>query len=382
MASNYINAQLSPNELMLLENLPQNISSALNDTRVQPSAKADDRLNDAVRMNNLNAKRNLTFDDRYTKQKHLTPYNIGIQKDLKLFGYDLFTGLPYSYFFNEEVALPEDYVLQIGDLLEFQVYGMGNMTDGVVNELRVTQNGMINLPYIGTIKAQGKKISSLNSEVKSEFLKRYPGSMSYLSVTSTSLISVFLSGEVISPGAYAIRNLSRITNLLSMAGGMKDSASLRYITVTRIDGTIYEIDLYKLLIDPDGTVLDISLRNGDIINVPIAKRQVAVMGAVKREGVYEIKSNESFDDLIKYAGGLKPYASSSGLYIHKDGALNFSNIASPPKDFEIEDGSILYQNFDQKFSTSSVEIIGLTNSLSLFDVNENTKLSNLIDFDS
>ena len=75
------------------------------------------------------------------------------------------------------------------------------------------------------------KFSDLKDVVSEEFSFRFPGSSPYLTILNTALISVVLTGEVMAPGTYSIRNLTRVTNLLNVAGGLNTNASLREIII-------------------------------------------------------------------------------------------------------------------------------------------------------
>ena len=62
------------------------------------------------------------------------------------------------------------------------------------------------------------------------------------------------------------------------------------------------IDFYSFL--NKGLMTDnLGLRDQDVIRFPVYNKRVAIAGTVKRPATYELKDNETLNDLIEYAGG-------------------------------------------------------------------------------
>jgi protein involved in polysaccharide export with SLBB domain len=68
-----------------------------------------------------------------------------------------------------------------------------------------------------------------------------------------------------------------------------------------------EIDVYEFLIKGENTN-NISLRDNDLIIVPPVRARVELEGPVRREGLFEVKSGETVENLIAFAGGFKSEA--------------------------------------------------------------------------
>jgi len=60
---------------------------------------------------------------------------------------------------------------------------------------------------------------------------------------------------------------------------------------------------------------DAALQNGDVIYLAPAGEQVAVIGSVNREAIFEIAPNETLSDAILYAGGINTVADDSRLMV-------------------------------------------------------------------
>jgi protein involved in polysaccharide export with SLBB domain len=90
---------------------------------------------------------------------------------------------------------------------------------------------------------------------------------------------------------------------LFASGGISDIGSLRNIQLKRAGKTINTLDLYDLLLRGDSKN-DVILKPGDVVFIPPVGKQVTIKGEVRRPAIFELKNDESIDDIIKMAGGL------------------------------------------------------------------------------
>ena len=77
---------------------------------------------------------------------------------------------------------------------------------------------------------------------------------------------------------------------------------MRKIQLKRSGKIVSTLDLYDLLLNGD-TSADQPLQPGDVIFVPVIKKQVTISGAVKRPAKYEILGEENLGKVIDLAGG-------------------------------------------------------------------------------
>ena len=90
---------------------------------------------------------------------------------------------------------------------------------------------------------------------------------------------------------------------LSVSGGPSEFGSFREIKLLR-DGEVLEvIDLYDTFIYGKPS-FGTRLRSGDLVFVSPSINIASVTGAVKRPGIYELKNDENFSDLVFFANGL------------------------------------------------------------------------------
>ena len=67
----------------------------------------------------------------------------------------------------------------------------------------------------------------------------------------------------------------------------------------------------NFLIKRENNFTNIRLIDGDVINVPVVKEKISISGEVNRPMTYELKDEESLEDLISYAAGLTPLSSNN-----------------------------------------------------------------------
>jgi protein involved in polysaccharide export with SLBB domain len=132
-----------------------------------------------------------------------------------------------------------------------------------------------------------------------------------VSLGTLKSLTVQIVGEVASPGVYTVQPFSTVGTSLLSAGGITISGSLRDVRVLRDDEIVNSIDYYKLFLEGQSNT-DFRILNGDVIFVPVRISTVEISGEVSRPGIYELLPGEYIDQLISYAGGLKP---TSGLTV-------------------------------------------------------------------
>ena len=113
-----------------------------------------------------------------------------------------------------------------------------------------------------------------------------------------------------------VNALATVFHAIARAGGPTDRGLFRDIEVRRGGKVIEKLDLYEYLLRGDASG-DIRLEQGDVVYVPLNRRVVAVMGAVRRPRIFELRDSEGFDDLLRFAGGLLPVASVDRVQIDR-----------------------------------------------------------------
>ncbi len=209
-----------------------------------------------------------------------------------------------------------EYRLGGGDLIEVSVYGV----DKFNHDLRINSSGYINLPLVGEIEVAGKTASQVEQELK---LRLHPDIIKdpHVSVFVKDYRSqpVFILGAVKSPGQYQITRQIQLVDIIAMAGGLAPQAADQLTLQRRSSESepasegvannppeVTQIDLKELLVEGN-LALNVSIRGGDVINVPEKEVKLFyVIGQVNRPGAFALPEGEKqflLTQAIAWAGG-------------------------------------------------------------------------------
>lgn len=216
--------------------------------------------------------------------------------------------------------VPPDYQLGPGDRLQLVLTGAVQQAF----ELPVNQEGWIVIPEVGRVPVAGKTLSELRETLYNRLSQVYsgitrgPGGKTQFEVSVSQLrtIQVYVVGEVTRPASYRVSGMATALTALYRARGPTRNGSFRNVVVNRGGKKIAEIDLYNYLLNGRAEE-DVRLRSGDIIFVPVARRQVQVEGPVSRPGIYEPLENEGLRDVLRFAGGVQPTAELKRVQIER-----------------------------------------------------------------
>ena len=233
------------------------------------------------------------------------------EKDtLEYFGYDTFNTVPQAFIPSATGPVNDSYIVGPSDELRLTVWGAAEFT----YDLQVDREGRVTVPNVGQFTAAGKSMNTLREEMRQWLSQSYAGLTSDpptvfmdLMVTRVKPIQVYVLGEVGQPGGYTVSSFATVFNALYSVGGPLRRGSLRNIQVIRNGEVVETVDLYGYLMD--GTSPDpVQLQNNDYIFIPPRGETVAITGQVRRPAFYEVKEDETAEDLVDYAGGLKAEA--------------------------------------------------------------------------
>jgi polysaccharide export outer membrane protein len=234
-----------------------------------------------------------------------------------VFGKDIFARS--TTVFDPVTAGPVDpaYRLGVGDQLQLVVTGQVELAYAI--DLR--RDGTVIIPQVGQVSLAGLTLEAARAVLKDRMSRSYSGLNSGearldLSISRIRTNAVFVIGEVETPGAYQVNALSTVFHALARAGGPSNRGSFRDIEVRRANRVIQRLDLYDYLLRGDASG-DIRLEQGDVIYVPLNTRVVAVLGQVRSPHIFELRANEGFSDLLRFAGGLLPTASVERVQIDR-----------------------------------------------------------------
>ena len=240
--------------------------------------------------------------------------------ELNQFGYNLFSTA--STVVPQSIAPNEDYIVSPGDQLRIRLWGASVDTEYVAT---VAVDGTLNIPKIGVISVAGEQLGQLKGRLKNEALKYMQG----ISLTLEKLhsVEIYVVGEVARPGLHVVPAFSTMFKGLQISGGVKKSGTLRQVQLYRGGKKVADFDLYDLVLHGNRAA-DKILQNQDVIFVPQIGDTVAVAGAVKQPGIYELSTEKSFSQLIDHAGGYLPNAYLNNRYVKRYQADNKFQVKS------------------------------------------------------
>lgn len=125
---------------------------------------------------------------------------------------------------------------------------------------------------------------------------------------------VYISGEVIKPGAYPYKTGLTVLSLAIQAGGLSQPAAPSRTVITRTSGAAIQNIRVDLAMIMDGEVADVALLPEDKILVPrmrAAEQYVYLEGQVKRPGAFPYTEGMTALGLTILGGGFTNMASPS-----------------------------------------------------------------------
>jgi protein involved in polysaccharide export with SLBB domain len=234
-----------------------------------------------------------------------------VDKPMRRFGSSLLVPGSRDFTAPPTATIPPDYQLNPGDEI---LIGLAGSVE--VSNLRLTidSEGRIFIPRVGAVNVGGARYGDLQALLARAVSRQYRNFRVAASVGKLHGITVYVTGFARIPGSYTVSSLSTLVNAVLAAGGPSGGGSFRSIQVRRNGRLVSDFDLYDLLLKGDRSA-DIVLQNGDVIYIAPAGPQVAVVGSVNVEAIYEARRDETLEQMLLYAGGVNTVADDSRLLL-------------------------------------------------------------------
>lgn len=255
--------------------------------------------------------------------------------------------------------------ISAGDLLDLTVFD----TPELSGKLRVSENGLIELPLAGSLSVSGmtaeEAVAAVEMALKSRDILKTPHVTIFIAEYATQGVTVL--GEVKAPGIYPLLGSHGLLDMISVAGGVMPTAG-KAITVTRKADPVHPIIVQLQSKPGENAEANVDIEPGDIINVS-RSGVVYVVGDVLRPGGFLIENNDKLMVLQAIAlamGTNRTAALNNAKLIRKtpSGPIETtiplkSILANKSPDMALEDGDILFV----PTSTGKAIIAGVTNSM-------------------
>lgn len=157
---------------------------------------------------------------------------------------------------------PATYVIGPEDVLYVRVWREPELSGIVV----VRPDGKITLPLVGDLQAAGLTPEKLDAAVTAAYTKFINNPEVIISVQDVRSKRYYVTGEVNRPGAYPLVTPTTVLEALTLAGGFRDFANKKNITILR-GNQRFKFN-YNDVVKGKNLSQNILLQHGDYIIVP------------------------------------------------------------------------------------------------------------------
>ncbi len=165
----------------------------------------------------------------------------------------------------ESADAGQDYVIGAEDVLSISVYDQPQFN--ILNQ-SVRPDGIISMPLVGEVKAEGKTPRALEAEIAKILSEQYLRTVPRVMITINTVKSRYfmIEGGVNKPGRYDLLVPTTIIQALVNAGGFHEFANTKKINLLR-DGKVIVVFNFNDAIKGKHPEKNIYLKHGDLIAV-------------------------------------------------------------------------------------------------------------------
>jgi len=266
-------------------------------------------------------------------------------------------------------AQEKSYRIGANDVLHLIIYAGGEKQHE--SDLNVSPQGMVNAPFIGIVKAQGRTVGQLQKEILDLLEKDYFVNPEVdIFVKEYHSLQYYISGAITQPGLYKTTSEMSLLELIAKAGGtLPERGKLAYIMRSESKETAVQnenpnaapskepikVNLQQLLDQGDLSV-NIPLKPGDVVYVPMqisfnmAESKIYVEGEVSKPGIYDYQLGITALSACIYAGGFTKFAAPNRAKIIRQKGekvevikINLDRVQSgKEKDIELQPGDRIH----------------------------------------
>jgi polysaccharide export outer membrane protein len=218
-----------------------------------------------------------------------------------------------------------NYVVGPSDILRVNVYNEPQMS----GPFRIENDGYFSYPFLGRVKAAGRTVADVAAMLRLRLADGYLRDPQVtVEVDAFRSQSVFVMGEVRTPGKYILSGSSTLLDALAQAGSTTAAAGIDVLVLhpnagpgslaptfpERGDAAIEHVNLREI---EDGRLSrNVTIRDGDTIFVPRVDR-FYVVGMVRNPGSFPLERNMTVLQAISTAGGITERGSNRRLRIER-----------------------------------------------------------------
>jgi len=296
-----------------------------------------------------------------------------------VFGKHIFTNGSLSLYEVSKDYIPNDsYILGPGDVVTVSIFGKSQAD----LQFTIKSDGFIEPANLPKIYLKGISLGQAREVVRRRLQNFYQFEKGQfaLTLTTSRTLTIQITGAVAQPGSYTLSAYNTAFNALVAAGGPNKLGTIRNIQVIN-GGRTKTLDVYEYLFNPSKQK-DYYLQNNDIIYVPFIGDLIEIEGSVKQVGVYEMKTKETFTDLLKYSGGYLNDALEGEIQLVRknvDGSFVKEYTGDALSSLTFEDGDKVIVATQTSYRKDYVEVGGLVDYPGVYGIKDYPTLKTLLE---
>ncbi len=205
---------------------------------------------------------------------------------------------------------------------------------------RVETDGTVSFPYVGRIRAAGLTEDQVARAIEKQLAARQIVTEPHVLIETTSFgTQASVQGQVGAPGVYTLDRPTNLTQLLSRAGGLRDSAVGGTVTVRRPGGSVQKFDSKEVQAGR-GPGASLRIANNDEIFVDLAPFYY-IYGYVGHPGEFPLLRPITVQQAISIGGGLAVLGSEWRIRIKRKAGDGQSYEVPASLDDQVEAGDTI-----------------------------------------
>jgi polysaccharide biosynthesis/export protein len=205
---------------------------------------------------------------------------------------------------------------------------------------RVESDGTISFPYVGRIRAAGLSEDQLAHAIERQLASRQIVTDPHVLVeVSTFGTQASVQGQVGAPGVYTLDRPTNLTQLLSRAGGLRDSGVGGTITVRRAGGRVEKFDSKEVQAGR-GPGSAFQVANNDEIFVDLAPFYY-LYGYVGHTGEFPLLRPLTVQEALAIGGGVSALGSEWRIKIKRKSGYGQTYEVPASLDDQVEAGDTI-----------------------------------------
>ena len=222
---------------------------------------------------------------------------------------------------NDSVILPDqEYVIGPSDIVEVSVLKMPEVS----REYRVSAEGSIELPFLGSVQAVKKTSRELAAAIAKELQSGYLLDPQVSVVVKQVNRPYFVQGAVGKAGVYNIEGRPTLLELITIAGGLDPTHGSTAFIIHKTppadkDGeATYDMKKADLSALMRGDFNEnLRIESGDIVQIP-ASDVFFVAGEVRKPGSFSLKDGTTLRQAVSLAENTNPMAAPNKAVIFRE----------------------------------------------------------------